>query len=137
MHLNLFSRRFFLVPGLLALVLAADASSGCGGCHTTGSSSDVQVAPASACLEVAAGHFDNGCGSGTSGIVVSNLCSGALVLGTTSVAPGERDVAVFGNPVASGARRTLSGTLDGSPITISWQDAAEATGATADMGAGG
>jgi hypothetical protein len=130
-------RRVLILPGVLALTLAGDAAAGCGGCYSSGSSSDVQVMPASLCLTVTAGRFDNGCGGGTSGIVVSNACSGALTVGGTTVLPGEANVAMAGNPPASGARRTLTGTLDGTPITISWQDAAERTTAPADMGTAG
>ena len=138
MNLISLRSRLLLLPGLLALLLAGDASSGCGGCYASGTSSDVQVTPASACLIVLPGRLDNGCnGSDSAGVVISNMCSGVLVLGAITVAPGERDVSVLGDPPASGAPRTLTGTLDGSAITISWRESVDTAAAVVDMGTGG
>ena len=115
------------VSAPLALALAGVGTTACGGCYIDGDSTDVTVDPPSACLTVVAGHSTNGCsGPGPTGVKVTNCCSEPLVLGKTTIAPGQRDVAVGSSPPTGGDHRSLSGTLGGKPITIRWLDAVEA-----------
>ena len=117
---------FFSVP--FAVAFAGVGSSGCGGCYVTGDSHDAQIDPPSACITVAGGHSTNGCaGPRPSGVGVSNGCSDPLVVGGTTLAPGQNDVTLQGGAPASGNRRSLAATLGAETFTISWVDAVEAS----------
>jgi len=132
-------RFLLLVTAPVALALVGFGNSACGGCYVSADSRDAQVDPPTPCITLVGGHSDNGCGTpNPTGILVTNGCTEALVIGATTIAPGQRNAAFQGSHTTIGARRSLSGTLGGKPIVISWLDGVEAAEAKlADAGSDG